>query len=86
MNSSSAVASKAGASSKARREALRKKQVELKIRLEAIRNDFGRGLDKDSSERAVELENAEVLNEIARVTEQELENVVEELRRLDRGE
>lgn len=41
-------------------------------RLDAIDVDARRGLSPDSEERAVELENAEVLNEIARVAREEL--------------
>lgn len=51
-----------------RRDALTK-------RLEAIRADIGRGLDRDAEEQAVQLENFEVLQEIHRVTEQELQAV-----------
>jgi hypothetical protein len=58
---------------------LLKRREELKSRLEAIRRDVGRGLDRDSSERAIELENAEVLNEIARVAQEQLEQVDEKL-------
>jgi hypothetical protein len=58
---------------------LLQRREELKSRLEAIRRDVGRGLDRDSSERAIELENAEVLNEIARVAQEELEQVDEKL-------
>jgi len=61
------------------RQALLERKRELLERLNKIRADIGRGLDKDSSERAVELENAEVLNEIAKVTEEELEKVETEL-------
>jgi len=63
-----------------RRNSLFRRKDELQERLEKIRVDIGRGLDKDSSERAVELENAEVLNEIARVTEEELQIVERKLR------
>ena len=54
---------------------LRERRTALKSRLEAIQRDVGRGLDPDSSERAVELENAEVLNEIARLAQEELEQI-----------
>ncbi len=51
------------------------KRDELQTRLDKILADIGRGLDPDSSERAVQLENAEVLDEIARVTDEELKTV-----------
>jgi len=54
---------------------LEEKRNELLERLEKINKDKGTRLSTDSSERAVELENTEVLNEIARVTEEELEKV-----------
>lgn len=56
-----------------RRDALAK-------RLEAIRADIGRGLDRDAEEQAVQLENFEVLREIHRVTEQELQQVRAQIR------
>ena len=51
------------------------KRDELQNRLAKIKADVGGGLNRDSAERAVELENSEVLNEIARVTIEELQNV-----------
>ncbi len=57
------------------REQLLKKRDELKDRLDAIKADYGRGLDADSEEQAQELENAEVLAEISRVTLEELEAI-----------
>jgi len=57
------------------RSELEAKRDELLKRLEKIKSDVGTRLSTDSSERAVELENAEVLNEIQRVTEEELENI-----------
>lgn len=56
----------------------RKKQ--LQERLERIRQDLASGLDRDAEEQAVQLENRDVLLEIARVTEEELEKVDAELR------
>ncbi len=57
------------------RQELEAKRDELLKRLEKIKKDVGTRLSTDSSERAVELENAEVLNEIQRVTEEELQNI-----------
>lgn len=65
--------------------ALRERRDALRARLAAIRADVARGLDRDAEERAVELENADVLDEIARVTALELEDVERRLRALDRG-
>ncbi|MFP5504700.1 MAG: hypothetical protein ACLGH6_00735 [Gammaproteobacteria bacterium] len=53
---------------------------ELRARLEAIRRDFRQGLDPDSAERAIELENREVLEGIARAAAEELERVERRLR------
>jgi len=57
------------------RSELEAKRDALLERLAQIKKDKGTRLDTDSSERAVELENVEVLNEIARVTEEELDKV-----------
>ena len=47
----------------------------LMARLDAINEDYRRGLEADSAERAVQLENAETLAEIQRVTAEELARV-----------
>lgn len=64
------------------KQALIEKRDELKARLEAIERDYRRGLDADSTERAVELENAEVLDAIARSTAEALREVEEKLAEL----
>lgn len=64
------------------RHALIERRDAMRARLEAIAADIARGLDRDSEEQAVELENAEVLDEIARVTQIELDKVEAELARL----
>lgn len=46
---------------------------ELEKRLEKIRKDLSTRLSADFEEQAIELENRDVLLEIARVTEEELE-------------
>ena len=61
------------------KKALLEKRDELKSRLVAIENDYRQGLDADSTERAVELENAEVLDAIARSTAEELAKIEEKL-------
>jgi hypothetical protein len=61
------------------RDSLVAKRAQLSERLAAIRKDLGRGLDRDSSEQAIELENAEVLAEIARVTQEQIDRIDEQL-------
>ena len=56
--------------------------LDLDIFVVAIKKDVGRGLNRDSSEQAVELESAEVLDEIARVTQAEFDRVNEQIARL----
>lgn len=56
-------------------ERLEHRRQELKERLDAIARDLGRGLDRDLEEQAIQLENLEVLEEIARVAEQELRDI-----------
>jgi len=58
------------------------KRDELRDRLKAIEAEYKRGLSADSEERATELENAEVLDGIARITAEELERVDEALKML----
>jgi RNA polymerase-binding transcription factor DksA len=57
------------------REKLIQSRDELLSRLEAIRKDLRGGLDADSKEQAVQLENMQVLQEIARVTEENLQAI-----------
>lgn len=57
------------------KEQLLKKRDELKNRLDAIKADYAQGLDADFEEQAQELQNAEVLAEISRVTLQELQDI-----------
>jgi RNA polymerase-binding transcription factor DksA len=61
---------------------LQDKRRELIERLEAIEADYRRGLDPDAEEQAVQLENAEVLDGIARAAREELERIEKELARL----
>ena len=58
------------------------KRDELRKRLEAIEADYRRGLDADSEERAMQLENAEVLEGIAKATREELDRIEKELAEL----
>ena len=61
------------------KETLINKRNELRQRLEDIESDYRRGLDPDSGERAVQLENAEVLEGIAKAVAEELEKIEERL-------
>ena len=51
------------------------KRDELIERLTAIEKDYKQGLDADAEERAVQLENAEVLDGIARAAREELDRI-----------
>jgi hypothetical protein len=68
-----------GSAMNASREDLLEKRKELMTRLAAIRADLGRGLDADSKEQAIQLENIDVLSEIARVAEEEIANIDRQL-------
>ena len=61
------------------REELVQNRDELLQRLAAIKADLGMGLDADSKEQAIQLENIDVLSEISRITEEELQNVNRQL-------
>ena len=58
------------------------KRDELRQRLSDIENDYKQGLDADSEERAVQLENAEVLEGIAKAASEELQRIEERLAEL----
>lgn len=58
------------------------KRDELLARIESIKKDLRGGLDKDWEEQAQELENSEVLDEIARVSMEELAKVNVAIERL----
>jgi hypothetical protein len=66
-------------------EALTQKRDELMTRLADIRRDLRGGLDADSEEQAIQLENLEVLQEIARVAEEELGQVNQQISSLEEG-
>jgi hypothetical protein len=61
------------------REELLQNRDELVQRLAAIRADLGKGLDADSKEQAIQLENIDVLSEISRITEEELQKIHRQL-------
>lgn len=64
---------------------LLRKRVELGRRTKAILADTGTALSADSGEQAIELENAEVLDELAREAIEELSKVNMALARHDAG-
>ena len=57
------------------REQLLRKRAELQQRLDAIARDYREGLDADSDERATQMENDEVLAEIARICRVEIAEI-----------
>jgi RNA polymerase-binding transcription factor DksA len=57
------------------KEELLNKKSELETRLQKIKSDIAGGLDADFAEQAVQLENRDVLLEIMRVTEEELQKI-----------
>jgi hypothetical protein len=65
------------------RQKLLDRREELLNRLAAIRADLASGLDADAEEQAVQLENLEVLSEIRRLAEAELESIEKALAALD---
>ena len=69
----------------ARKAELSARRTELLTRLNAIRKGFGNGLPADFEEQAQQLENAEVLNEISRVTAEELATVESALVRIEQA-
>jgi RNA polymerase-binding transcription factor DksA len=66
------------------RQSLIEKRRELEERVEAVRKDFAGGLERDLDDQAIQLENAEVLNELLREALSELEEIEKKLRRMDR--
>ena len=65
------------------KEQLLARKDELKKRLADIEKDYRQGLDADAEERAVQLENAEVLEGIAKAAADELKQVEEKLAALE---
>ena len=64
------------------KEQLIEKRNELRMRLESIEKDYRQGLDSDLEEQAVQLENAEVQEAIAKSTSEELQRIEEKLAKL----
>lgn len=69
--------------SNTQKELLIEKRNELRTRLDSIEKDYRQGLDSNSEEQAVQLENAEVLEVIAKSTSEELQHIEELLSKLD---
>lgn len=61
---------------------LEEKRNRLREKLTAIEADYRKGLASDSEDRAIELENADVLDGIARALSEELDRVEEQLSEL----
>ena len=66
-----------------RKRSLERHRDELSERLQRIKMDYGRGLERDLEEQALQLENAEVLHEISRVTAEELATIEAAIRRIE---
>jgi predicted nucleic acid-binding Zn-ribbon protein len=62
--------------------ALKRRRDELRARLASIENDYRTGLSADSEEQAIQLENAEVQEGIAKATADELARIEERLEEL----
>ena len=58
------------------------RKQELQDRIEAIEKDYRKGLDADSEERAVQLENADVLSGISKAAAEELDQIEKRLEEL----
>jgi RNA polymerase-binding transcription factor DksA len=65
---------------------LRLQRDALRERLEAIRQDYKKGLSADSDDQAIELENAEVLEGIAKAAAEELSRIEDKLSRLTKAQ
>lgn len=61
---------------------LTEKRDELRSRLDSIEKDYRQGLDPDLEEQALQLENAEVQEAIAKATSEELQRIEEKLTKL----
>ena len=70
----------------ARKESLQLRRNELADRLNRINMDYRQGLDPDFAEQAQQLENAEVLEEIARVTAEELNKIEQAIQRIEQAQ
>ncbi len=67
------------------RDRLENKKLEFSARLERITDNLRRGLESDSKERAIQLEDSEVVDALGNEARKELEKVSQALRRMDAG-
>jgi DnaK suppressor protein len=67
------------------RERLEQQKIELTERVSKIKADVGRGLDPNSKEQAVQLENKEVLDALGNEATSELAKIGAALQRMDDG-
>lgn len=64
------------------RESLQRQREELIERIDAIKRDYARGLDRDLEEQAIQLENAEVLEALLKQAYEQLEVIDRKLDRM----
>ena len=67
------------------RDRLENKKLEFSARLERITDNLRRGLASDSKERAIQLEDSEVVDALGNEARKELEKVSQALRCMDAG-
>lgn len=65
------------------KQQLLEKRDELRRRLISIEQDYKHGLDADTDEQAIQLENAEVLDAIAKSTAEELSLIEQQIAKLN---
>jgi RNA polymerase-binding protein DksA len=68
------------------RQRLLRKKHDLTARLERIRSNVQRGLDRDSAERAKQLEDSDVVDALGKEARLELLQIAATLRRMDDGQ
>lgn len=68
------------------RERLEKKKSELNARLERITAKVRQSLESDSKERALQLEDSEVVDALGNEAREELKKISQALRRMDAGD
>jgi len=68
------------------REVLKKKKLELTVRLERIHANLRRGCEADSKERAKQFEDNEVVDALGNEAREELAKISTALQRLEAGE
>lgn len=68
------------------RDELKQQKEELKQRLSRIHENHRRPLETDSKERAMQLENSEVVDALGNEAREELEQISAALQRIEKGE